>query len=304
MTLSTEGSTAISAVLESIALEIKEDLGHLHQLFRDELIPRCTRIGNALARARSQFRTSELLYEWTEATLGIKGRQVRTYLRFTDRLPVIEAAAEEQGVEITSMEQGLALLAPARVELALTDREVKAAAVAQAVGRAKGALGRALEAIYDLQPSGLTARELEVLQAATDLLTSWGNPSAGPLPVAITPLDGSSGHRPPELAVDRQPQPEWEELPTEVEEITPTATTSEPIPVGGPIGPDPELSAKGSAAGLPMHLKPGQWSLVQLEEGVELYGGQAALATAVGVSRSAINGQLKAKRKAVGLSEE
>ena len=158
MTVSTTGSAALAAVLDPIAAEINEELAALKTLFVEELMPRAKRVGDALRKARANFGTNAHFYEWSEKAVGIKERQVRTYLRFADRLPAIEAAAEAEGAKITSMEQGLALLAPAKPQEERTEQELAVAAMAVSTGRAVGAIGRAIEASVRSPQVGCRAR--------------------------------------------------------------------------------------------------------------------------------------------------
>lgn len=302
-----QGSTAIAAVLESIASDLVDELQALRQLFEAEVAPRAKRIGELLSRARGQFPTNAAFYDWAEAAVGIRQRQVRSYIRFFERFELIASTADEQGVPISSIEQGLALLAPASIELERTEQEVRLAAVAQAVGRAKGAMSRALEAIYDLTPGGLTRQELEVLQAATDLLTRWGEAPITTATVEITSADHSPALSPepePELAVDCQPEPltvtadEFEEWLAEPSATLPTTVADLPSPRSGPD--------------LPYSEPPGKWNLAQLEEGRAHYGTWSKLAEAMSPnprsdkpwSKAALSGAYQKLLKEHGLDSE
>ena len=296
----TQGSTAIAAVLESIASDLVGELQALRQLFEAEVAPRAKRIGQLLTRARGQFPSNAGFYDWAEVTVGIRQRQVRSYIRFFERFELIASTADEQGVPISSIEQGLALLAPASVELERTDQEVRLAAVAQATGRAKGALSRALEAIYEISPGGLTRRELEILQAATDLLTRWGEAPITTATVEITPIDHGPALSPepePELAVD-----DWSEAP-EAQPLTITATL--PTTAAG-------LPSPRSGPDLPYSEPPGKWSLAQLEEGRAHYGSWSKLAEVMSPNprsdkpwtKAALSGAFQKLLKESGLDAE
>ena len=289
MTVSTTGSAALAAVLDPIAAEINEELAALKTLFVEELMPRAKRVGDALRKARANFGTNAHFYEWSEQAVGIKERQVRTYLRFADRLPAIEAAAEAEGAKITSMEQGLALLAPAKPQEERTEQELAVAAMAVSTGRAVGAIGRAIEGICEIAPGGLSSQELLLLQNASDLLRRWGS---------ITP-DDASNITPPTtvdvepLAVDRQP--EWE---AETPEPTNQQLEQRLQQLDAQAE---ELLAQEATNDLPMDQPLKQWTLAQLEEGIARYDSQAGLAKELGVTRAGVNGALKRLRKAAGL---
>ena len=204
----TQGSAAIEAVLESIRDELLPELDALRSVFQQEVAPRAKRIGDLLARAQGNFARNLDFYDWANTAVGLKQRQIRSYIRFSQRLAAIEAAADDQGVPISSIEQGLALLTPAPEEDRRTDEEVRVAAVAQATGRAKGALTRAMDAIYDLTPGGLSPDELRLFQELGDLLTRWGSTTTAPSPAVEALASVADRHieATAELAVDRQ---EW-----------------------------------------------------------------------------------------------
>ena len=218
----TQGSAAIEAVLESIRDELLPELDALRSVFQQEVAPRAKRIGDLLARAQGNFARNLDFYDWANTAVGLKQRQIRSYIRFSQRLAAIEAAADDQGVPISSIEQGLALLTPAPEEDRRTDEEVRVAAVAQATGRAKGALTRAMDAIYDLTPGGLSPDELRLFQELGDLLTRWGSTTTAPSPAVEALASVADRHieATAELAVDRQewtdPQPTTAPAPVEV----------------------------------------------------------------------------------------
>jgi hypothetical protein len=311
------GSSAIAAVLESIAVELVGELTALRRLFDEQVAPRAHHIGQLLARARSQFPQSAAFYDWAQSTVGIRERQVRSYLRFFERYDAILRAAEEQEAQISSIEQGLALLAPARIEPERDENELRLAAVAQATSRAKGSIGRALEAICELHPGGLTPADQAVLQAAYDLLDRWGKAGAiPPTKVVITPAEppelpsagaalAAIAERAIEAHSDPEPPATLAVTAEEFEEwlADPTATLPK-VSAKAKAAPDPQLVGRGEAAGLPMGLAPSKWTLAQLEEGSALYGNNSALGRALGCSSNAIGQQLKRKRAEAGLDPD
>ena len=220
----TQGSSAIAAVLESIRDELQPELDALRSVFQQEVAPRAKRIGDLLTRAQGNFPRNLDFYDWADTAVGLKQRQIRSYIRFSQRLAAIEAAAEDQGVPISSIEQGLALLTPAPEEDRRTDDEIRVAAVAQATGRARGALTRAMDAIYDLTPGGLSPDDVRLFQELGDLLTRWGSTTKAPSPAieALASVADRHIEASAELAVDRQ---EW---------VDPQPTTVEPEVVAKP----------------------------------------------------------------------
>ena len=263
----TQGSSAIAAVLESIREELLPELDALRTVFQQEVAPRAKRIGDLLRRAQGNFPRNLDFYDWADTAVGLKQRQIRNYIRFSERLAAIEAAAEDQAVPISSIEQGLALLTPTKEDDTRSEEEVRVAAVAQATGRAKGALSRAMECIYEFAPGGLTQTEQRLFQDLSDVLTRWGSTTSTPEQAIEVVLS-------PELAVNRQePEPTDAQWPEE--------------------------------DGLPFDLKPSKWTLSQLEEGIARFdGSQANLAKKLGVSRASISSNLKSKRAAAGLSKD
>lgn len=272
------GNAAMSAVLSDLATEITSELHQLKEVFNREVAPRAKRIGQLLSRARGNFPANSQFYDWAETTVFIKQRQVRSYIRFYERSAAIEAAAEEKQVPISSIEQGLALLAPEPTTIEITDTERKLNACAQAVGRAKGAISRAMDSIYDLTPGGLSAEELRAMDAVLAILNRYGEPAlAGTIPVVVTTE--------PELAVDRPPVDDWVEQP---------AAAAPAAEVVDPLESDNPDTIRLGAVGLPCHLKPSKWTPAQFAEGLAMCDGvQARFAKAIGVSRASISSLCK-----------
>ena len=130
--------------------------------------------GNASTEPRATLAPTPTSTSGLSRQLGLKQRQVRTYLRFAHKLPAIEAAMEETDIKISSMEQGLALLSPPKEEVEMSEKEAMVAAVAQKTGRARGALEAVMDSIYDLAPNALSPQEVQLFQQMGDLLTRWG----------------------------------------------------------------------------------------------------------------------------------
>lgn len=285
----TQGSAAIAQVLESIRDELLPELDALRTVFQEEVAPRAKRIGDHLIRAQGQFARNIDFYDWADTAVGLKQRQIRNYIRFTQRLAAINAAAEDQEVPISSIEQGLALLTPVKEEDTRTEEELKVAAVAQATGRAKGAIARAMDTIYEISPGGLSQDEVRLFQELSDLLTRWGSTTSAPeAAIDVTPA--------PQLAVNSQPvsEDQWPEESAEAEDFSIEPTTDA----------NPGRS-RLLAANLPVDDKPGKWSLSELEEGLALMdGNQSKLAEAIGVTKAAISNNLKKKREKAGLSDD
>jgi len=287
---SKSGFAVLSRGLDDCAAAINEELSHLNRLFSDELIPRCKSIGQTLAKARGLTTTTADFYKWAEESVGIKQRQVRTYLRFAEKLPSIEAVAEEQEVKLTSMEQGLALLAPPKEEKDSDTDGARHQAMAAALGRAKGALTRARDAIAEVVGiEGIDKRHLQAFEAMECVLDVWG--SSTPTEDGGVIMRNTS-EAPKLLAVDRQD--DWsEESPTETVEVEATPAEAETnTPSGGQTD-----TQKLASAGLPMSEKPSKWTLAQLEQGLALVDdSQTRLAAAMGVTKAAVSSQLKKKR--------
>jgi len=279
----TQGSAAIAQVLESIRDELLPELDALRTVFQVEVAPRAKRIGDHLIRAQGQFARNLDFYDWADTAVGLKQRQIRNYIRFSQRLAAINAAAEDQDVPISSIEQGLALLTPVKEDDTRTEEEIKVAAVAQATGRAKGALSRAMDTIYEISPGGLSQTEVRLFQDLSDLLTRWGSTTSTPdAAIDVTPA--------PQLAVDNQPVEQWPEESTEAEDFD--------------LDENPGR-ARLVAANLPVDDKPSKWSLSELEEGLALMDdNQSKLAEAIGCTKAAISSNLKRKRAKAGLSDD
>ena len=311
----TQGSSAIAAVLESIREELLPELDALRNLFQQEVSPRAKRIGELLSRAQGNFSRNLDFYDWADTAVGLKQRQIRSYIRFAQRLAAIEAAAEDQRVPISSIEQGLALLAPSKEEDQRTDEEVRVAAVAQATGRALGSLNRAMDAIYDLSPGGLSPDEIDLFQRLGDVLTRWGSTTKTPSP-AITALASVADRHidsTTNLAVNRQQEEPVEPLPTatadEMYDWIEDGMKPQAVEAVEQVSPPVESNASDNPKrqylidkGLDVDAKPSKWSLGDLEFGLSLCDDNGAtLAKAIGVSRASISGQLKKKREAAGL---
>ena len=275
----TAGSSALSEVLTTIAAEITTDLNELRTLFRDEFVPRAKRIGDALNRAKGNFGNNADFYDWAAEAVGIKERQVRTYLRFANKLPAIEAAMEETDTKISSMEQGLALLTPPKEEEERTEKEMAVARVAQTTGRAIGGLTAAIEAIADLAPGGLTTSEVDQFQRTCDILRRWGTIEDTPEKVLAVDC--------PPVETTTASDPEWSD----------EAVTTESPSVGDP---------------LPLDKPVGEWNLHQLERGLAQYDTLQKLADAMApnpktgkpFTKAAVSARLKKLRNAAGIGED
>ena len=100
---------------------------------------------------------------------------MRTYLRFAEKLPSIEAVAEEQEVKLTSMERSWHCWHHPRGEDSDTD-DARHQAMAAALGRAKGALTRARDAIAEVVGiEGIDKRHLQAFEAMECVLDVWGS---------------------------------------------------------------------------------------------------------------------------------
>ena len=285
----TQGSIGLEKVLESIREELLPELDALRSLFNEEVSPRAKRIGELLLRAQGNFSRNLDFYDWADTAVGLKQRQIRSYIRFSQRLAAIEAAAEDQGVPISSIEQGLALLAPAKEEDKRSEGEIKVAAVAQATGRALGAITRAMDAIYDLSPSGLSPAEVQLFQDLGDLLSRWGSTRSTTVEDSAADVVEVEPTPTTELAVDRQ-----DEI-----KVEPTVVVVEPQESDNPD------RQRLVGEGLPVDEKPSKWTLAQLEQALALCDDNGAtLAKALGVSRASISANLKKKREAAGLTED
>ena len=88
----TQGSAAIAQVLESIRDELLPELDALRTVFQVEVAPRAKRIGDHLIRAQGQFARNLDFYDWADTAVGLKQRQIRNYIRFSQKVAAIEAA--------------------------------------------------------------------------------------------------------------------------------------------------------------------------------------------------------------------
>lgn len=291
-----------AAHLAEHAKTIIDELQQINRLFQDELIPRCTKVGDALQKARGFFTDSDAFYQWAESTVGIKQRQVRTYIRFASKLNAITGAAEEQNVQLTSMEQGLALLAPVKEEVDQDTESYRIQQMVAAVGRAKGAISRAVEAICEFRPAGINPEQQAVLENARRILESWADNSSNPGGVIDTNA----------LAVNRQ-QADWsddtpaaatsptsEELEQRLDRLDAQAAQLLAVPTEATEQQPSEETADLNRlvkAGLPVSEKPGKWTLAQFEEGLALCDdNQSRFARTIGVSKASISSSLKKKR--------
>lgn len=283
------GSFAVlSSQLDSFADTINSELSEMNRLFKDEFIPRCQTIGDTLAKAKGNTTNTAAFYEWAESKCGIKERQVRTYLRFAHQLPAIQAVADSQTVELTSMEQGLQLLAPTKV----SDFDSSGmTTMVSAVGRAKGAISRAMETMFDIVTvDGIDPRHREALELAQFVLNQWAESSLTDQGELLLPSAATAS------AVDCQP--EWQDTPTEVEPVAVIIDDAPTPPQGPPLWAKDRQRLIDN--GLPIDLKPGKWTLAQLEQGLALCDDtQSRVAAAINVTRAAMSSCLRRKRAPV-----
>lgn len=285
------GFAVFAPKLEACAETIKRELSEVNRLFL-ELVPRCTTIGHELNRAKGFFgNDTQGFYAWAESNFGIKQRQVRTYLAFAGKIERIEAEADAQNVALTSMEQGLALLAPAKEVKDSDTDDARLEALSGAIARAKGATTKAHAAILEVVGvSGLDPRTRAAFEAMEWVLNSWSTPEVtddGTItsPVAVETLP---------LAVNRQD--DWKDEPAE------SPTKDEPTAEAPADDAPQEEKDKAllKSKGLPADQKPGKWTYAQLEEGLALCDdNQTRLAAAIGVSKAAVSSNLKSKRPKV-----
>lgn len=289
------GLAVLSTKLDDCAATIKRELSEIHRLFL-ELVPRCTTIGNELNRAKGFFgNDTSGFYDWSEQNFGIKQRQVRTYLAFAGKIERIEAEAESQSIELTSMEQGLALLAPPKQTSDTDTDDARLTTMVAAVGRARGAMIRAQEAIYDLVGAqGIDRRHLAAFEAMQLVLDTWSSATANEQGTFIP--DTSSAPK-LNLAVDCQTE-EWaEESPTTVD-VTPENAEVEDLEDLA-ISQSDDDCARLEREKLPVGEKPGKWTLAELEQALALCDdNQTRLSKAMGVTKAAVSHQLKKKRDA------
>jgi len=296
--------------LEDCAKTIRNELSEVNRLFM-ELIPRCTTIGEQLRKAKGiHGRETQAFYAWAEQNFGIKQRQVRSYISFANNIPAIEDKAQAQGIKLTSMEQGLALLAPPKPTKLETDDPLREQMVA-AVGRAKGAISRAQDAVLDLVGvSGVDRRHIAAFEAINVVLDSWthAKPDAEGTYVfgaSDTPILGAAVNRQTEeWTEEKQGDPDSLESPTTVD-VTPETSKldSEYDQVEDledlAVSQSDDDCARLEREKLPVSEKPGKWTLPQLLFALALCDdNQTRLAKAMGVSKAAISHQLKKKRDA------
>lgn len=290
-----DGFAVLSTKLDDCAETIKRELSEVHRLFL-ELVPRCKTIGNQLNTAKG-FHGNDTagFYSWCETNFGIKQRQVRTYLAFAGKIDRIEAEAKSQSIELTSMEQGLALLAPPKEVADINSDDFRLTHMVSAVARARGAMTRAQEAIFDLVgANAIDRRHLAAFEAMQLVLDTW---SSTKQTAAGTFIPSTAGAPKLDLAVDR-PQEEWSEvdiIPAEVD-ITPENAEPEDLEDMAWSQSDDDL-ARLEKAKLPVGEKITKWTLAQLEEGKALCdGNQSRLAKALGTSSANVSVNLKRKR--------
>lgn len=243
--------------LDSICTDIRSELVALKQIFFTEIAPRADRIGELLTEARQFHTSTAAFYAWVESSVGIRQRQCRTYLAFHRKFQLIQDAAQAERIAINSMEQGLALLAPAKSSEPETrdHMEVLRDTAFQRAGRARGAiraLGQTLTFIREdasedkPSPVDITDADLAVLTQALQILSKL---DAKHDPSAATPPAPT-------------PSPQW----------------SEPDPEPAP---DAVSQSTDGDTSLPLGIPPTQWAAAQLEEGRTFYGSWSKLAAAM-----------------------
>ena len=278
----------IEVGLAPISEEIRAELTALKQIFFTEVAPRANRIGELLKSARTMHNSTNDFYLWVESEVGIKERQCRTYLAFHNKFALIQDAADEEGISISSMEQGLALLAPANNSGPdeRTHQQVLTAKCVSQAARARGAIRGLGESIAFLRedfgegvvlPGGITQEEIDLVFKAQAILQKL-DPKADPL--SGKPAD---------------PAPQWTD-PQPVVEV-------QPIEESQPAERDTSL---------PLVLPPRDWTLSQLEEGKSFYGSWQKLANAMAhnpnsgkpYSKQSLSLAYGAKTKAAGLESD
>ena len=160
--------------LAAIAVKINAEIGELSAVFQKQVFKRAVSIGDKLLSAKSEFLIIKDFYLWAEESCGLKDRQVRNYLRFAKNQEQIKTLASEQGLEITSVDNGLQLLSRASSTDDICEKHQLFKRCTQSTRRATKAIELALEAAKELDPELVSAMDLQAIQAALDILNRIG----------------------------------------------------------------------------------------------------------------------------------